>query len=511
MPVSSRLKALVPLVASAFVTGMLLACGAQKPRAAQVLEVTAESDSPPPKPTLEISTPWTLSSQLNSRVPATEDELDDLEAKSPFVAATRGRVIWMDLRDPPTRALLGSVSGPLSVTIDRPDPELLKTVEEIAARYPVEVTVELAWAEALDPPPDISGLERLKHVEGLSIRLSMGTAKLPDFRRLPRLKRLDVFGPAVGQNLSQQLPTSLEILEAVVDLPEECIEDLAQLPQLRRLWLPLTPVRLHGLHQATSLEELHVSVPLRVPDVVELRGLPKLRTLVLRTDLAPAAFTELGELTSLRKLAFLLPELEFDSVEPLDRLTQLEALEVDTPSREETLMAITQLHGLRSLDLYHAKLTRTTLEGLAALPLEELNLMGSEFDPADASVFSRFTQLRRLVIADTPADTRVLDALSKLPNLRYLSAARLPLDDSAVRSLLALKHLRTLDISGTKISPTELPRLVQLSELRTLWFDGAPSSDIIAQLVATPHLLFFSQGPAKLNCVGSDWPEACPH
>ena len=93
MPASNRLKALVPLVASAFVTGMLLACGAQKPRAAQGLEVTAESDAPPPKPTLEISTPWTLSSQLNSRVPATEDELDDLETKSPFVAATRGRVI----------------------------------------------------------------------------------------------------------------------------------------------------------------------------------------------------------------------------------------------------------------------------------------------------------------------------------------------------------------------------------------------------------------------------------
>ncbi|MCB9587922.1 MAG: hypothetical protein H6718_21130 [Polyangiaceae bacterium] len=63
----------------------------------------------------------------------------------------------------------------------------------------------------------------------------------------------------------------------------------------------------------------------------------------------------------------------------------------------------------------------------------------------------------------------------------------------------------------TDLAPAAFSELGELTTLRTLWFDGAPSSDIIAQLLATPRLLFFSHGPAKLNCVGSDWPKACPN
>ncbi|MCB9587940.1 MAG: hypothetical protein H6718_21220 [Polyangiaceae bacterium] len=489
---------------------LLLSCaGAQSSaRAPEAMEVAEETAAPHPQPTPEGTPTWTRFSELGGNVPATHAELDDLKAQSAYVATVRGRVIWMDLRDAPTRALLPTVRGPVTLTLSDPTPELIAAVNDVAQRYPVEVLCELQWMAELDEPRDLTVLEGLKQVEGLSINLGRGQSELPDFRNFARLKRLTVNAPDSGENLPEIVPRTLEELDAVADFSSEGFYNFVELPHLRRLWVPNNPADFEGLSNSETIEELSVTLQLSQEDVAELRGLKKLRVLQLTTNRDPAAFKALADLPQLKDLSFPVMGFDQEGIAPLNGLTQLEALELLYPRRTETLLAVAKLKKLRKLTLRGAKLSRADLQSLARLPLTELELSTCNFDADSAPVFASFTQLHRLNLIHSLADNRVIAALKKLSELRHLGVPA-NVDDEAVADLRDLDQLRELDLRGSKISEAKLPVLAALPELRKLWFTATPSRATTAKLVATPQLLFFSEGPSKLNCPGSDWPESC--
>ena len=224
----------------------------------------------------------------------------------------------------------------------------------------------------------------------------------------------------------------------------------------------------------------------------------------LRDDGEPSAADVRGAVRAMAEL----PQLEqivvaFDSnwalegtdlraIAECQRLTEL-SLWGDAVS-DDSLQAISQIAGLRVLELSYTRVTDRGLGQLRALGhLEQLGLSGLEItgeevswppslkkiDLSDSAISSSglatladCRYLEQLNLMDTHVTDAGLAHLSSLPKLRRLSLDRTPITDDGLAHLGKLPFLRELSLSRVKISSDGAKHLKNLPSLESLDLSG---------------------------------------
>lgn len=278
---------------------LVLACGTARGPALSAHDTPRSAPLPPsePEPAESLDTSaWTESRWLGVRVPATREELDDLELPSPHVASANGRVICLDLRGGDARKALGAISGPLTVLLPSLDPELVEQVNRVAGRFPVAVSYETP--ANLGGEVDLTPLSQLSNIQGL--QLFVGSGELPDLRGLARLRWLELRYAGFAADSIERLPMAIEDLTYDGPLQFDTVGRLGRFPRLRRLSTAMRGLNWSPLDRLRSIEALELPDDITLEDLKGLEKLPHLRELSTRARLGSREFEALAQLRELR-------------------------------------------------------------------------------------------------------------------------------------------------------------------------------------------------------------------
>ncbi len=300
--------------------------------------------------------------------------------------------------------------------------------------------------------------------------------------KLPALRALELAGSSVTDE-DLAAVGACEGLEALglggTDVSGQGVASLAGLASLRRLHLGQTRVddgALSTLGRLSSLEHL-VLGETRVTDVglAQLAGARRLRRLELwRTAVSAVGMRALRNVP-LEYLSLGGTRVGGGAGLGIDGQVRLTTLELyDTAAASGDLAPLTELQGLRVLDL---RATRIDDAALASLPetLEELELGATGVGDAGLRHLTRMTSLRRLGLRETRVTSAGLESLVGLP-LRTLHLGLTEVDDVAAPHLVRLTTLADLDLRGTGV--TDLDPLASLTGLRRLWLAGTEVRDL---------------------------------
>jgi uncharacterized protein (TIGR02996 family) len=265
----------------------------------------------------------------------------------------------------------------------------------------------------------VTPLARITNLRDLSLGSDGLTGTV--FDTLARLKHLRALSLIAGNGWLR------DDLHRLADLP--ALEDL-------HLYLPWPGVkRFAPISQATGLRRLDLTSLKDLPDeaIDQLPGLDQLRTLRLCqcSALTGSAFASLVSLPELRSLdVSQCPLIKNDNLAPLASIPTLESLDVEYCTRltDKVFTTAGKLPNLRMLNV--SENTRITGKGLASLGglthLEHLKLSGCQ-KVTDASLtpLRHLTSLRILRLRNCPLLTvKGLTALAGLTNLRWLDLRR---------------------------------------------------------------------------------------
>jgi hypothetical protein len=219
--------------------------------------------------------------------------------------------------------------------------------------------------------------------------------------------------------------------------PEECLDSLRDLPQLRELWLG---------HSESWPDDQQGG---RVTDagLCNLRSLSHLETLKITGS----------------------PQLSDSGLENLSNLGALHRLEI---SGERAVRNTGQVIGGLGI-------TDAGLESLGALPnLRELSISGgSSITAAGLRDTERFQNLQRLVLWDCPVSDAGLERLKHLRGLRVLGLTDTNVTDAGLRHVGAMTELRALSLDGTKVGDAGMEHLKGLTKLGNLSLEGTRVGD----------------------------------
>jgi serine/threonine protein kinase len=193
---------------------------------------------------------------------------------------------------------------------------------------------------------------------------------------------------------------------------------------------------------------------------------------------------------------------------------------------DEGMQSCRRLHLLRILDLSNCgHVSDRGIECLAQLPLEQLNLTGTDVTGACMSTLVRIPTLNKLSFMRTDFDDAGCRSLRLLPRLSvlYLSETRvtgkglndlsknqvveLNLDSCRIRS--ALHHLTEMNLLGLSLSRcditnSDLDILLHLRHIQTLVLDRNPINDEgLLKLAALPNLKHLSVRLCNISAQGA--------
>jgi len=212
---------------------------------------------------------------------------------------------------------------------------------------------------------------------------------------------------------------------------------LADLPDLKRLWLHETRVTDAGLAHLSDLHELD--------DLV-----------IYGTAITDEGFRHLRDL---RKLARL----------------NMQGLPVGDG-------AFSHLALLINLETLHASHTKVTDKGLATLAnltqLEVLDLSGTRITDTGLAHLKRLTRLRELSLADNQITAAGIRHLANLTDLEQLALGGCPVNDDAVEYLIGLSKLKRLHLGFVKMTYRGLSRLMESHVVLSVYIDGDTFADL---------------------------------
>lgn len=476
----SAAKLLVPVVAAC----VSLGCASAPPPQPPVTPIAAPEPTAAPLPPEPIdgleAHAWRFSRWLGVRVPATEEELDELELVSPHVVATQGRVIFLDLAEENARQALAKVNGPVTVSLPSLEPKLVKAVNAVAKRFPVAVYYQSHEYEN----PDLSPLTGLTYLQGLNLVISYGN--FPDLSGLSRLSWLNLSFGGLTEDTVQRLPTGLQELKYNGPLQLDTIHRMQRFPRLARFQTEVRGFDWSELGQLESLESLQLPDDIERKDLEALGELPRLREFATATRFEGQEFRTLAKLNQLRVLDVPNTAVSDVDAQQLAKFSELEVFIAPHGFTDVGLQALIGLKHLHTLDLHHADRT-LDLRMLATLPaLRDLGLQGHGVDP---QILSKLTTLERLNLNSAGVDTGDVHAIAKLTQLRELDISETSAAERDVQLLLKLKELRVLNVFHTRIRDTGWLRLAKLPKLRVLWIGPGTGMGTCEQLAAMPGLL----------------------
>jgi beta-lactamase regulating signal transducer with metallopeptidase domain len=235
------------------------------------------------------------------------------------------------------------------------------------------------------------------------------------------------------------------------------MRSIAAVPGLKRLQLITNGnFSVDDLQAISVLPGLHeIAVDLRRAPAAgtwqALLALPRLDSLTLH-GVTGDELLELPPLPRLRELQLAQASFEPGELAALERLPELEALQLATPADDETLADLRRLPRLRRLSLTQAGPTAREatgdygLELLAAMPqIESLSFSSCSFSPAGLRLLGQLPKLKRLNLAQAHFMTQPeFAALAQLPALQELSLNGRDATREAIATLSAMPGLRAL-------------------------------------------------------------------
>lgn len=278
----------------------------------------------------------------------------------------------------------------------------------------------------------------------------------------------------------REVPQTVTALECDVTRPENDLEAIASLSELRRLQLATDATDLTPLTRLTKLELLDVAAPAARPDpLVQLQSLVALRYAghIVRAigrkggvpvfDAGGHVERPLVDLAWIQKLpslrALALADLRIADLSPLASATRLELLDlgwnVDVASNPLDLAPLNGLASLTALDLRNV--AHRDLRPLSGTKLRQLRV-----GPIDVASLGPLEALAPTLVDLSIERSKVRDysALGKLVGLRRLELSGSDIRDGRV--LAPLAELEALDLGDTRVSDVaavaKLPALAQL-------------------------------------------------
>ncbi|HEY9775583.1 MAG TPA: protein kinase [Planktothrix sp.] len=143
---------------------------------------------------------------------------------------------------------------------------------------------------------------------------------------------------------------------------------------------------------------------------------------------------------------------------------------------DENVAALRDLPKLRFLNLTDRPVTATLFVGAPALPLQDLNLEGTNFSDNNIDSLSRFKALQRLNLGQTAIGTGALKAIGELPDLQVLRLSGTKVKDPDLTYLKANKNLRALDLANCHITDEGCSTLAELP-IEVLDLQACPITD----------------------------------
>jgi len=341
-----------------------------------------------------------------------------------------------------------------------------------------------------DPQAEIAALRK----EGVIVRVDeKGNAQsvhltragysdrtLAHVRRLETVEELDLLGTRVTAEglaaLKGHPKLHTLILEDNYRITDAGLAHLKDLPALKSLKLrrvslpdpgygPLRDEALVWVGQLTNLEELEVSGAITDAGLTHLKGLTKLRRVVLATEMGPAYW---DFLKGLPRLEYLRPGPITD--ETMAELKQLHSLkDLDLSAARITDRGMADLGTMRQLTRLNLPGTRVSRESLVHLReltnLECLSLRGQHMGPAELGYLKGMKHLKRLNLAVTQLDERALSHFPELPELEFLNLNRAIISGRPVPYLTRLRNLKALVLDGDDETLGDLDAMPGLTSL----------------------------------------------
>ncbi|MHC4395685.1 MAG: leucine-rich repeat domain-containing protein [Planctomycetota bacterium] len=359
--------------------------------------------------------------------------------------------------------------------------------------------------------------------------LSIYSQKLNDtdlkyIKNLTGLQRLILLGPITGEGLvnlqGMQCLKELYLLRTQVDdnnlshlqfidTLEELrmwnnsritgvgFSQLKNLKSLKRIGFYQTPISDEGMKyisQMKTLEDLSLqSTKVTEKGLEYLKGLPKLKILVLPPGTTDKGLANLKEVKTLEKLDIVGTKVSDEGLICLKDMKSLKSLRISSNKMTGEGLIYLRDIGLEDLLLSLKMINDDGLSNVKDLPVTSLNLGGTIITDAGLAHIAGLKTLESLHLDSTNITDDGLAHLTGLTSLQYLGLKDTQISDIGLGYLGKMTSLKVLKFHGTKISDVGLKHLKNLSQLETLYLTRTQISDMgLNELKGMANLRYLS-------------------
>ena len=296
---------------------------------------------------------------------------------------------------------------------------------------------------------------------------------------LTRLKKLEL--PNRTYSLKQLAPLAVLVNLERFDVASrgdvnEKMKILAGMTHLKELnigGLNLKDASLTPLRKMTELEKLQLWAGDGVTDsgLSCLKGMTRMRSLILSAPITAAGMNHLSEMTDLQVLSISSSRLSNAGFEHLAKMKKLEELDLRASSiTGPGLAMLRNLPHLHKLALSATPITDRGLEHLKGLTeLEELELSNTNVTGTGLVHLTDSTKLRELRQGEAKMTDAGLAALKPFSQLQVLYLVGAPITDAGLAHLKGLNELRSLTLSKCKgVTDAGMVHLKGLAKLKSV-------------------------------------------
>jgi len=397
---------------------------------------------------------------------------------------------------------------------------------------------------ATSPAFDLATLSAIPPLRRLHLDGSLDDRALESLRGMPALEHVQARGAFTDAGLValsrlralRGIHLTFMYVEPTPTLQSEGMRSLAQLPNLRLLWLDQAPLAEPAgaeFERFPALEDVRLEF-MRVTSatLAHLRAIPSLRRLhLMAVAVGAPELNEIGRFSQLTDLTIYGPRGVGSGPVSLDGLTALQRLDLHVPSLDSrAALTAVRLPSLREARI-DAAFSGPALESLSESPLRKLDLSLVDLSPPgriSGAAFEELTlgirnieggrlalenmpRLRRLVLRNNSLRDGKL-RLDRLPALEELILGGSRVGDETVAQLKFHTGLKVLDLSATEITDQALAHAATMPALEDLRLATTRISDAglasLAQMRSLRRLdlsltLITDQGIARLKAAPS--------
>lgn len=328
-------------------------------------------------------------------------------------------------------------------------------LEELVRAFPMLKGIVLHEMDGDLSPQVLRPLERLPHLESLSLGTPLTDEWAEAVGRLQGLKHLAIHaGPITARGARalsrltgvESLVASGGILGPKRDRDGDLAVTIRAFPQIRQLTLAGPQVSGETMREVGRLKALTnltmlVTENVTAHDFRHVRNLSQLEVILFQTRITDDWLAHIAPLKSLRRVEISRAITDRGLVH-LAGLTNLQQLRITSDTlTDESLAALQNLTRLRELELYSPLITGSGLEYLRRLKqLHRLKLHKTGIQPEHVPHLTRLAGLRTLDVSWTPLEKddhwKSLAVLRSLENLELIEIELRPEDREALSALL---------------------------------------------------------------------------